>query len=182
MIFDALKLKIAAGVAVAAVTVSFWTGWEWRDRAADSELLRKDAEIAALHLLAQQSATAASEQARQLEHLTQERLALANEADALRSQERAVVERIITNEVIRYVQNPDNGRLVMPGDWVRIHDIAAIGRNAGVPEAAFATGSAYAAAARITDAGAIAVTTQNYSTCHAIRDQLISLQEWVAAL
>jgi hypothetical protein len=159
---------------------AFWAGWEWRDRAADAELLAEQAKLTTLRLELAQAATTASEQARELERLTAAQVALANEAEALRSQEREVVERVVTNEVIRYVQSPNAGLLTLPAEWVRIHDRAAAGRS--VPETAFPSRNAYADAGRVTDADALAVTTDNYATCHAIRDQLIALQDWVKAI
>lgn len=174
-----LQLKLGLGAAVFAGV--FWAGWEWRDRAADAQLLAKDNQIAALRLQAQEAATEASEQAREIERLTQDRIALAAELDALRNQEREVVERIVEKEVIRYVQDPDHGQLVLPGEWVRIHDIAAVGAGSGLPGPAFPSAGSYADAARVTDADSIAVIADNYGTCHAISDQLQALQAWVRA-
>lgn len=172
-----LYLKIAGPLAMLAAV--FWFGWEFRDRSADAELLQKDAVISQMQVQAAQAARLASEQARETERLTAERIALAAEADALRNQEREVVERVITNEVIRYVQNPAVNRVVLPADWVRIHDSAALGYRPGLSDAPGPTGRAYAAT---TDADALAAVTGNYGTCHAIRDQLIGLQEWVRSL
>lgn len=179
MPWSMMYVKLAA--AAFMLTASFGLGWEWRDRSADAELLHKEAEISAILLELQHQAIKASESAREIERLTRERVALVDEANALRNQERETAERIVTREVVRYVQSPDAGRLVLPAEWVRIHDIAAFGRGAGVPGTAFPASRAYADAGRITDADAIAVTTENYATCHAVRDQLLALQGWVRA-
>lgn len=175
------KFYLLAGAAAAIAIAAFGSGWEWRDRLAEAQLRTKEAQIALMRLEAQQAATEASEQARRLERLMQDRIVLAAELEALRNQEREVVERIVTQEVIRYVQSPDHGQLVLPGDWVRIHDAAALGARSGLPAATFPSAGAYADAARITDADSIAVVADNYGTCHEIRDQLQALQSWVRA-
>ncbi|HEY0963477.1 MAG TPA: hypothetical protein VGE69_14085 [Pseudomonadales bacterium] len=164
---------------LAAVLAVFWAGWEWRDRAADVDTLVHQNEIAALRLEALGNAVVASEQARAKEHALAASLAAVEEAAVLREQEREVVEVEVTREVVVYAENPDVARVVLPGNWVRIHDIAAAGRSAGVPASAFASGRTYEAAGTVTDARALAVATGNYATCNAIRDQLTALQEWV---
>jgi hypothetical protein len=179
--FGIQRLYLMLAGAAVAIGLSFSAGYEWRDRSADNELLVKQAEIDAMLLEAQARATVASEDARQLEQLARVREALAGEVEALRNQERAVVERVVTKEVIKYVENNYSGSIVMPGEWVRIHDIAAAGRSPGMSAAPYATGAAYDDAVRVTDAGAIAITAENYSTCNEIRDQLVSLQDWVRA-
>ena len=64
---------------------------------------------------------------RETERLAQERADAIAEAALLRNQERAVVERIITEEVIRYVTVPRD-RIAMPVDWVQLHNAAASGQ------------------------------------------------------
>lgn len=158
----------AAGVAIIA---SFWVGWEWRDRSADVQMsdLRRD--------LADANAEA-SESARMAERLSQERATLAAEAEALRNQEREVVTRTVTEEVIRYVQTPAATECGPDYEFVRIHDTAAAGR---VPGSADPAAEPDAAARSITNADLLSVVTENYATCQTVRDQLISLQEWVRA-
>lgn len=161
---------------------AFWIGWEWRDRSADLEAAVAAQQRAELYQQAQAAQTIASEQARNVERLTAERTALASEAAALRDQEREVVERVVTREVIRYVQNPNTVRTVLPFEWVRIHDRAATGRGAGMPAATDGPRRPDAVAAPVTDADALVVITDNYTTCQATRDQLIGLQDWVRSL
>jgi hypothetical protein len=174
-----IPLQAKLGVGAVALLGAFWFGWEWRDRAADTEALAHANQIQQMQLEAQAAATTASEHAREIERLTAERLAAVEEAATLRNQEREVVEVEVTREVVRYAEAPDRARLVLPGDWVRVHDIAAAGRYANVPATAFATGRAYDAAGAVTDARALAVTTGNYATCNAVSDRLEALQAWV---
>lgn len=180
MNFFPLALKLGP-YAIAAILAG-WLGWEWRDRAADAEALAHVNQIQNMQLQAQAAATTASEQARALEQLQAERASAIAEAAALRNQEREVVERVITEEVIRYVESPDVVRVSLPGEWVRIHDLAATGRNASLPAPPGAAGIPYAIPAPVTDARALAVTTGNYATCHAIADQLAALQAWVLSM
>src|SRR5690606_36030981 len=119
---------------------------------------------------------ASQEQAREIERLQAERLAALDEAAALRNREREVVEIEIEKEVIRYVDRPNRVDVLLPVDWVRIHDAAALGRSAGLPDASRDTGSVVAASPGVTDAHALAVVTGNYNTCNDIRAQLIDLQ------
>ena len=81
--------------------------------------------------------------------------------------------KIITREVPVYVTQKADAACTVPVGFVRIHDAAA-------------TGTAPPAAARDPDAPAAGVTlsgiagtvADNYAICHAIRAQLIGLQEW----
>lgn len=161
------------------VILAAWLAWEWRDRSADTAAAQHETQIRQMQLEAQQAATAATEQARTIERLTAERLAAVESAAALRAQEREVVEVEVVREVVRYAENTDRARFVLPADWVRIHDRAALGRRADVSPPAVAARGADDPAAGVTDARALAVTTSNYATCNAVSDQLAALQEWV---
>lgn len=174
MIFGRIQLAISLFL----VSASFLAGHEWRDRKADNELFLKDAEIASLYLQAQTAATVASEKARELERATIERTALALEADVLRNQERQVIEKIVNREVVRYVSNPAAGFVLLPPDWVRIHDLAASG-TFGLPQTADTPRLPDAIPSPVADSDAIAVVAENYTTCREITGQLEALQAWV---
>lgn len=116
------------------------------------------------------------ERARLIESERSKRLQAVAEADALRRQEREVITREITNEVIRYVQTPVSTECGLDPGGVRLHDLAASGIMPGSPDD---TAASYG---RATAAEVVTVVTENYSTCHAIRDKLISLQETVRNL
>lgn len=177
------KAYLIGGAAAGIAVTAFWIGWEWRDRSADAELLAEQAKYDAAVIESQQRLIESREQARTIERLQRERLAALDEAAALRNREREVVEIEVEREVIRYVDRPNRVDVLLPVDWVRIHDRAALGRAAsGMPNARGTESGQYAASPGVTDALALAVITGNYSACHDIRDQLITLQEWAATI
>lgn len=154
-----------------AIIATFWAGWEWRDRAADAAMSALQRDLADAN-------ARASEEARRAEQLAQERTSLAAEAEALRNQEREVVTRTVTQEVIKYVQTPVATSCGPDPEFVRIHDAAASGR---MPGSSDTSGQPDAEADGVTNADLLSVVTDNYSRCQATRDQLLSLQEWVRA-
>lgn len=84
--------------------------------------------------------------------------------------------RVITKEVIRYVQSPAAGQCHLPAEWVQIHDAAA-----GVPPASSSTSLPAAAdgeaGGSVTDSDAIGTITRNYDIC---RQEINRLQGWQA--
>ncbi|MBL4761517.1 MAG: hypothetical protein JKY93_02325 [Gammaproteobacteria bacterium] len=101
------------------------------------------------------------------------------EAYETRRLKQQVVTKYISREIIKYVKNPNAGKCDLPNGWVQPHDAAA--RNA-VPGQSDATGEPDDAPSGITDIEALGVVTENYQTCHLIRDQLIELQLWAKAI
>jgi hypothetical protein len=99
---------------------------------------------------------------------------LVSQNRALAEQKQKTVTEYVTKEVTKYVQSPDAGQCHFTDDWVRPYDSAA----AGLPQTDTTTGSD-ADAPRITDIEVLENATGNYATCHDIRQDLISLQEWV---
>lgn len=99
---------------------------------------------------------------------------LVSQNRALAEQKQKTVTEYVTKEVTKYVQNPDAGKCHFTDDWVRPYDSAA----AGVPKTDTTTGTD-ADTTRITDIEVLENATGNYATCHDIRQDLISLQEWV---
>lgn len=91
----------------------------------------------------------------------------------LAEQKQKTVTEYVTKEVTKYVQSPDAGQCHFTDDWVRIYNAAA-----GMSKADTAAGTD-ADAARITDIEVLENATGNYATCNDIRQDLISLQDWV---
>lgn len=136
--------KVLGVVAILAAT--FWAGREWRDRSADLEI----AELKASHRAQEESWESDMQDAA---------IAAAQTSIAL-EQEKSREAKVVTKEVVRYVQNPDIPRVQLPSEWVLLHDKA--WRNAATPGTAepFTDGSA-----PVTDADAVAVTAHNAEAC-----------------
>lgn len=103
---------------------------------------------------------------------------LAREA-ALKEQEARVVEKVVTQEVIRYVETDNARHCGLSADGVRIHDAAARGE---LPEAASAASGSDAAAVEATNAEVIRTVVSNYNECNRIRERLMLLQRWADGL
>ena len=100
------------------------------------------------------------------------------ELQEVKKKKNKIHTKIVTKEVIKYVQSPSAGKLIIPDEWVRIHDTAAIGPEylQGDP---IATSEPNDSTAKITDIEALEIVTNNYSSYHEIYNQLIDLQDWV---
>jgi len=79
----------------------------------------------------------------------------------------------ITKEVPVYVSAQADAACAVPRGFVRLHDAAAASVLPGPAGAADAAGSGIALSA------VTAVVVDNYTTCNAVRNQLMSLQKWV---
>jgi len=84
----------------------------------------------------------------------------------------------IIREVPVYVTQTADAQCPVPVGFVRMHDAAAAGT---VPDPGSA-GDVDAAAPGITLSGVASTVAYNYTTCHEIREQLISLQDWVTRI
>lgn len=85
----------------------------------------------------------------------------------------AVKDRIITREVIRYVQvTPAADRCTLPGTWRVRHDAAATG------DPAQTTGVAADAANPVADDTALATVAENYTACRGYIEQVAGWQAW----
>jgi len=86
--------------------------------------------------------------------------------------------RVITKEIIRYVQSSDANQCPLPAKWVRIHDAAAT----GVPTDPTAGGqppvAASEAAAPVSNGEAIGVVASNYDICLQEINRLQGWQAW----
>lgn len=82
----------------------------------------------------------------------------------------------IANSIEREVGNYENAKLdtcILSTGATRLHDAAAANR---LPDAARA---ADGTASGIETSTLVKTATENYATCHAIRDRLIGLQTWI---
>jgi len=140
---------------------------------------RKDNQIAAMVSQAQAARHAALADARALENAQAARAEVAAALEVERNKEARIVERIITNDVIKYVQKPSSQSCGVDADGVRLINASAASR---MPENTNASGTPDARAAAATAAAVVHSVTDNYATCHANVNQLRALQGWVNSL
>ncbi len=142
-------------------------GYHLRDLQADAADGRRATEAAR-----QTTATLSAE--RQQADITQavgESAARAQEVIRWRTQ-------TLIREVPVYVTQEADDRCIVPAGFVRLHDLAAAGPHAPVPESARGADDAPSGVAL----SAVAETvTGNYGTCDAVARQLTDLQAWVRA-
>lgn len=164
------NLYLFAGAAAVSAAVAFGAGWKvqgWRKDAAITEMVT-------------QANALLDEREKLLDHLEKERELseqIAAEAAVAREAETKIVTEYIDREVIKYVQTPAANDCGLDPEWVRIHDRAALNTDR-LPEAEDAATEPDAGASK---AEALAGVTDNYATCHEVRDQLSALQDWVRA-
>jgi hypothetical protein len=82
----------------------------------------------------------------------------------------------ITREIPIYVTASADAACPIPSGFVHIHNAAAEGRAAGQT-----TGDPDAPAAGLALSDVADTIVDNYTSCHAVAEQLIALQAWVAA-
>lgn len=164
----ALPLILWSGV----IGASAWGGYNVSAWKYGEKLAQQEANYAkALNL--------AKERAEEIAELQAQAIALAAEAEALRNQEAKIIERVITEEVIRYVQT-DNGRACgLDADGVRLHDAAAAGR---LPEAPDTPAEPDDATGAVTAGQVVSAVTGNYAICHSTANRLRALQDWARAI
>lgn len=101
----------------------------------------------------------------------------ADAAPAAAQQSQQEKARVITKEVIRYVQSPVAGQCALPAEWVRIHDaaarVSADPSTTGLPAA-----PASADAGTVTDSEALGTITANYDTCNQEINRVSGWQIW----
>lgn len=89
----------------------------------------------------------------------------------------------VTNTVVKwkvkYAQNPNAGKCVIPAEFVRVHTAAATNR---VSEAPPGGPQSDGPATGVTDIEVLDVDTANYATCHGWADQLRHFQSREIAL
>ena len=94
-----------------------------------------------------------------------------------RNKESEIVKVEVVKKVIEYVQSPNSGKCDIPASFVRIHNSAT-----GLSPNSESSSEINAGAKRITDVDLLPVVTGNYATCIDVRNQLLSLQDWVKGL
>lgn len=176
------KVYLIGGAVIGALLFGAVTTWKIRSVIADNDHLVMQAAIDKLHSDAQAKVLEFSEQARQLEQAQADKSNAIAQAAELAKQKQQVITKTIAKEVIRYVENPSIVHVMLPRQWVFLHDSAALGRDPDMPEASDTTPKPDDPPATATDTQALATVTSNYATCRSNADQLVALQEWVRAI
>jgi hypothetical protein len=134
------------------------------------------AETRAEHL---EAVAEANRQAQLVTEANQRASAAIAEAEALRNQEREVVTKLITKEVIKYVETDNARECGFTDAGVRLHDAAARGSVPEIPDTASVVDDAAIAA---TNAEIMLTVTDNYKTCNQTADRLTMLQRWLKGI
>ena len=147
---------IAAIALVAAAVAGIWRdGYTYATNKAEVLLVE----------LREKGRQAALEQA-----LLWEQLAINESALALKARaETKVITDTVVKWKVKYVQNPDAGKCVVPPEFVRVHNAAA---NNRLPETPGNRPDPDGTTRKFTDIDVLDVTTANYAVCHKWADQL----------
>lgn len=138
----------------------------------------KDHQIVALQAESQEARDKNQANIKRYEDERDARIETAAQLDVERERKAKVVEKVITNEIVKYVQTPAAQHCGLDVDGVRILNHAAIGMS----EDSETAGATDAKAGNVTAAAVVANVAGNYSTCNETRDQLIALQSWARAV
>lgn len=158
---------LAASLFVAGYRVSSWR--------CETLLAQERSDRATAIQQAQKLADAVEASRREMTDLLAERAVLLEKANR-------VVERVVTEEVIKYVETENARQCGLSSDGVSLHDSAATGSLLAPSGDAPAPSGLDGGAIEASNAKVIRVVTDNYMTCNRIRDQLILLQEWAKGL
>lgn len=156
--------------AVGALLI-FALGWKVADWQGDAQLASAKRDWAELEAGRLQSAL--DKQRRDLAAVRTVEVKYVEGAERVRTE-----TKIVTREVVRYVQNPAVERVYLPAEWVRLHDHAAT----GVQPAASGTGSTDDQTQTVSDADAIATVAGNYNDCRGYIEQVTGLQAYALSL
>lgn len=120
-----MTAQIRLAILAAAAALSFWAGWEWRDRSADVTIAERDTKDA-------QAQTQAVTQARTDDHATQQGATAVEEQRVEQDAKREATFQSIDREVFRYVSIPPAaaGPDVVDADFLRIWNAASAGKPA----------------------------------------------------
>lgn len=166
-----LSTYLRAAICALLVGLGFIGGWKFNG-------WRKDAQIFAMQQQTQTDRENALINMKQIEDEQRARLSIASELEVERAKKAKVIEKVITNDVIKYVQTPGAARCGIDANGVRIINHAAI----GLPKDSDTAGQSDAGTTDVTAATVVANVTQNYAMCDETRRQLIALQDWARAL
>lgn len=157
------KYRLLASVLafILAVVALYWTGYR-----KGSEAVQARWDLA----VANQTAATAKGAAKAAEVTTVEVVKYVDRIKVVRERAQAIAK-----ETPRYVPASADAACVVPVGFVRLHDAAARSEDAGTP------GSHDDEPAGIALSAVAATVTDNYGTCHLIREQLIGLQGWIRA-
>ena len=161
--------RLTLGTAVASAAAGSIAAWQINDAFDAKQSLKRESAVA-------KAAIAAVGQVQKANEVT---------ADVgRRSAERQVVIRTqiqdVIREVPRYVTEEDDRRCDVPGGFVRLHDAAAAG-GAGAAALSDPTPAPDDSAPGVELSSVAETVIGNYGVCHAERDRLRSLQEWITA-
>lgn len=101
----------------------------------------------------------------------------ADAAPAAAQQAQQQQVRVITKEIIRYVQTPAAAQ-PMPAEWVQIHDAAATGMPADPTASGLSSAQASEAAAPVALGEALGGIASNYDICNQEMNRLAGWQAW----
>lgn len=156
-----LLIGIAAAASVSFASAWQVQGWRYGEKIAEMENQQWQAEIKRMQQVVEK------------QRLQNEIKDLVSQNRQLAKKKQKTVTDHVAKEVTKYVQSPDAGQCHFNDEWVRIYDSAAGMSKADAPAGTDADTT------RITDIEVLENATGNYATCHDIRQDLISLQEWV---
>lgn len=122
-------------VLLAAALSSFTLGWKLRSFSADAEVagLQRQAEQNERQALEALLTRSEQRRADELRIASLSEQVIESTAKAQKAAE--VKIRVVEREVVRYAENPDRTAVVLPADWVRVHNLAATGNGASAPSA-----------------------------------------------
>lgn len=160
-----IKARIIAVLLVLAAV--FGAGWKVQGWRMGEDMAQFQKELAE----ARADAETAEREKEQALQARSDAIAAAILADMDAEQARA---RVVTKEVIKYVQVPGAGSCNLVDEWVHTHDRAAR-RAGGDPGAASVPD---AGSGQFTDIDALVVVTDNYAICRQAMSQVRGWQAW----
>jgi hypothetical protein len=117
------KLYVGAVLLLAAMTI----GWQLRGLIADAQIAQMERAAAKQEAEDMAALVRVADRARQAERNLVLVSAQIDELTAKAQQAAQVKIKYVEREVIRYAEDPDRPVVVLPADWVRIHNDAAAG-------------------------------------------------------
>lgn len=167
------RLLLFGGIFILVVVSSFASGYHLRS-------IRAESQINALRVTAAQEREDALLAAVAVERKLQEYVDVIGKLNETAAQEETEHQRVVTREVIKYVQNPDSRQCGLDATGVRIHNLAAAG---GMPKNTSTTSRSDGSTTRdVTGAELIPVIQENYHICREQIRRIKGLQSYVNQL